>query len=143
MTADDIDIAYAHLALALSENPQIRQFAETMISDHTAVNSKAGALAGELGVTPEDNSLSRQLREQARAKVDELSQLRGAEFDLAYATNELAYHRAVNAVLSDTLIPGTSNPRLKRLLESAVPIFLAHEKHAEKLNTMVVAGRRQ
>ena len=143
VTADDIDIAYAHLALALSANPRIREFAETMVSDHTAVNSKAATLAGELGLTPEDNSVSRQLREQARAKIEELSRLRGAEFDVAYATNELAYHRAVNGVLRDTLIPGTSNPRLKQLLESAVPVFLAHEKHAEKLNAVVVArGRR-
>ena len=29
VTANDTDIAYAHLALAISENPAIREFAET------------------------------------------------------------------------------------------------------------------
>ena len=33
VTADNIDIAYAHLALALSDNPAVRRFAETMISE--------------------------------------------------------------------------------------------------------------
>ena len=43
-TAGAIDIRYAHLALALSDNPEVRQFAELMIRDHTAVNKKALAL---------------------------------------------------------------------------------------------------
>ena len=42
--ADNIDIRYAHLALAISQNPEIRKFAETMIRDHTAVNEQALAL---------------------------------------------------------------------------------------------------
>ncbi len=37
-TAGQLDIRYAHLALALSENDAVRGFAETMIRDHTAVN---------------------------------------------------------------------------------------------------------
>jgi len=33
--ADNIDIRYAHLALAMSTNPEIHDFAKTMICDHT------------------------------------------------------------------------------------------------------------
>lgn len=134
VTADNIDIAYAHLALAFSTNPEIRRFAETMVADHSTVNAKAAALAQKLGLTPEDNAVSQQLNEQAKAKMNELSQKRGAEFDRAYASNELAYHAAVNAVVRDTLVPGTRNAELKKLLESAVPVFLAHEEHARRLN---------
>lgn len=137
VTADDIDIAYAHLALAFSENPEVRQFAETMISDHTAVNAKAGALAQKLGVTPQDNEISQQLNAQAKAKMDELSRKRGPAFDRAYVANELAYHEAVNAAVRDVLIPGAKNPELKTLLQSAVPIFLAHEEHVRRLNDTV------
>src|SRR5918996_2531885 len=52
-TADTIDIRYAHLALAISDNPQVRTFAETMIRDHTAVNDKALALVKKLNVQPQ------------------------------------------------------------------------------------------
>ena len=45
VTASNIDIAYAHLALAFSETPEIREFAETMIRDHSAVNAQVFALA--------------------------------------------------------------------------------------------------
>jgi len=36
--ADNIDIQYAHIALALSTNPEVREFANTMIRDHKAVS---------------------------------------------------------------------------------------------------------
>ena len=41
-TAGEIDVRYAHLALAVSENASVREFAQTMIRDHTAVNDAAG-----------------------------------------------------------------------------------------------------
>lgn len=140
VTADDIDIAYAHLALALSTNPDVRRFAESMIADHGAVNGKAAALAKKLGLTPEDNPVSRQLSQQAKEKMDELSRMRGVEFDRAYAANELAYHSAVNAAVRDALLPSTRNPELKKLLESAVPLFLGHEEHARRLDASLRSG---
>ena len=65
-TADVIDIKYAYLALALSDNPEIHQFANTMIRDHTAVNEQALALLQKLGASPQDNFLSRALVEQSK-----------------------------------------------------------------------------
>ena len=65
-TAGAIDIRYAHLALALSENPEVRNFAELMIRDHTAVNNKALALVQKLQITPQDNPMSQQLNQQAQ-----------------------------------------------------------------------------
>ena len=67
-TAGGLDIRYAHLALAISEDATVREFAQTMIRDHSAVNDAAGALIAELKVTPQDNDLSRTLVEAAAAK---------------------------------------------------------------------------
>ena len=60
--ADNIDIQYAHLALALSANPEVREFANTMIRDHQAVNEQALALLKKLGADPQDNFLSQSLQ---------------------------------------------------------------------------------
>ena len=132
-TADSIDIRYAHLALAVSENPVIHEFARTMIRDHEAVNAEALALVTRLEVTPQDNFLSRQLDTQADQLVREMSQLTGAAFDRRYAENELAYHQAVNGLVEGTFIPNIENPEVKALFEKAIVIFKAHEKHAEKM----------
>ena len=132
-TADSIDIRYAHLALAISKNPVIHEFARTMIRDHTAVNERALALVNKLKVAPQDNFLSKQLNAQADHLVREMSQLTGADFDRRYAENELGYHRAVNELVEGTFIPNIQNPEVKALFEEALVIFKAHEKHAEMM----------
>ncbi len=132
-TADSIDIRYAHLALAISKNPAVHEFAQTMIRDHSAVNDKALALLLKLNVSPQDNFLSRQLNGQSDQLVEEMIRLRGAAFDRRYAENELGYHQAVNGLVEGSFIPNIENPEVKALFEEAIVIFKAHEKHAEKM----------
>ena len=134
VTASNIDIAYAHLALAFSESPEIREFAETMIRDHSAVNAQVFTLANKLGVTAQDNALSGQLLAQAQQVKDELSQLRGREFDRRYAANEAAYHQLVNSVVKNDFIPNVANPEVRAAFQGALEIFLVHQAHAEKLD---------
>ncbi len=131
--ADNIDIRYAHLALALSGNPAVREFAQTMIRDHSAVNEQALALLAKLNAQPEDNFLSRSLQANAEQVVDEMSRLRGAAFDKRYAENELAYHKAVNELVEKTFIPNIENGEVRALFETGLTIFKAHEGHAENM----------
>jgi putative membrane protein len=129
-TADNIDIRYAHLALAVSTNPAIHEFAKTMIRDHTAVNTQALALLSKLGANPQDNFLSQTLELGATDLINEMSQLRGKEFDRRYAENELAYHKAVNSLVENAFIPNIENGEVKALFEAGLKIFKAHEGHA-------------
>lgn len=133
VTASNIDIAYAHLALALSEDPGIRRFAELMIRDHSAVNAQVVALAERLGVQAKDNPMSRQLLADAARIKDELAELRGKAFDRRYAENELAYHRTVNGVVADAFVPNIETPEVREAFEQALQIFRSHERHAERM----------
>ena len=132
-TADNIDIRYAHLALAISTNPDIHQFAQTMIRDHTAVNTQALALLEKLNVQPQDNFLSQSLNQGADELVNEMRQLSGAAFDRRYAENELAYHKAVNNLVENAFIPNIENEEVKALFEAGLEIFKSHEGHAEMM----------
>lgn len=128
--ADNIDIRYAHLALAISHDPAVKAFAETMIRDHTAVNEQALALLKKLNAQPQDNFLSQSLQQDAEKLIDEMSQLRGAAFDRRYAENELAYHKAVNDLVENSFIPNIENAEVGALFEAGLEIFKAHEGHA-------------
>lgn len=131
--ADNIDIQYAHIALALSTNPDIHEFANTMIRDHEAVNEQALALLKKLDANPQDNFLSQALQEGAVKIVDELTALRGDAFDMRYAENELAYHKAVNDLVGNTFIPNIENEEVKNLFKAGLEIFKVHEGHAEMM----------
>jgi putative membrane protein len=132
-TAGDLDIKAAKQALEKSKDKNVRAFADDMVKDHTAVNDKALALVKKLKVTPEDNDTSKGLAKNADAKRTELGKLSGAAFDKAYVDNEVAYHKTVNDVLANTLIPSSQNGELKSLLETGLKIFQGHEQHAEHL----------
>jgi putative membrane protein len=130
-TAGVIDIKAAQLALQKSKNKEVRDFAENMVRDHTAVNDQALALVKKLSVTPEDNDTSKALVKQADTKRAELEKLSGPNFDKAYADNEVTYHKAVDNALETVLIPDATNAELKDLLATGLKIFQGHEQHAE------------
>ncbi len=132
-TAGDLDVQAARQALSKTQNPSVRDFAQTMERDHQAVNQQALALLKELGVTAQDNPTSQSLVKEAGQEHAKLAKLDGAAFDKAYAQNEVAYHKQVNSALESALIPGAQNPKLKSLLETGLKLFQGHQKHAEHL----------
>jgi putative membrane protein len=132
-TAGQIDIAAAQQALQKSHNKDVRAFAEEMARDHAAVNQQALALVKKLGVTPENNPISESLSKNAATELEKLAPLDGSAFDKAYVDNEVAYHKAVNAALSNTLIPSAQNAELKSLLQTGLTLFQEHQMHAEHL----------
>jgi putative membrane protein len=132
-TAGQIDIAAAKQALAKSRNKTVRDFAQEMVRDHTAVNKQALALVKKLGVTPQDNPTSESLQTSASAKLKDYAKLSGPAFDKAYVQNEVAYHKTVNGALEGTLIPSSQNAELKNLLQTGLKLFQEHQRHAEML----------
>ena len=133
-TAGNIDIAAAKLALSKTRNPQVREFARTMLRDHEAVNKQALALLDKLHVKPEANGTSAGLSKQADATRRRLSKLSGKAFDREYARNEVAYHGTVNGALEKTLIPSSDNGELKELLKTGLTLFREHQDHARHLS---------
>jgi len=133
VTANTIDIQYADLALAKSQDADVREFATMVKRDHQSVNEAAGALVTRLGVTPEMNGVAFDLRDDAETKRLTLRDFEGAAFDSAYAANEVAYHTTVLGAIDGALIPSAQNAELKALLVAVRPAVAAHLEHAREL----------
>lgn len=134
VTANSIDIDAAKFAQTRTGNAEVKKFAALMITDHSAVNAQAVALAGKLGVTPKDNAVSQSLVAGAAKAHDALVPLKGKAFDRAYMEREVAYHQAVLDALDGLLIPTTENAELKKLLVAVRPAIAAHLEHAKMLS---------
>ena len=141
VTANSIDIDLAKLAQPRIHNPAVKQFATTMITDHSAVNAQAAALATKLGVTPQDNAVSQSLLTGATEARATIEPLKGKAFDKAYIDREVGYHQAVLDALDTLLIPTTENPELKQLLLDVRPAIAAHLEHAKRLQSTLVASK--
>ena len=77
VVANQIDIDYAKLAIDQSKNPEVREFANTMINDHSAIIKQAVALVTKLGVVPQDNAVSESLLKQADETTKTLKAAKG------------------------------------------------------------------
>jgi putative membrane protein len=137
VTANQVDIDAGKLAVANSKNPEVKKFAQTMITDHTGVNKQAVALVTKLKVTPADNDTAKSLYDGGKSNIAALKALKGKEFDKAYIDHEVAYHQAVLDAVDKTLIPGAKNEELKALLVKVRPAFVAHLEHAKMVQASV------
>lgn len=137
VTANVIDVDLAQFAQARSHTAAVRQFAQTMITDHNAVNALAAALAKKLGVTPADNAVSQSLQAGAADARKALEPLRAAEFERAYMDREVGYHQAVLNAIDNLLVPTTENAELKKLLVDVRPAIAAHLEHAKQVRAQL------
>jgi putative membrane protein len=135
VTANQIDIDAGKLAKSRSKNKEVQSFANQMITDHSAVNKQAVALAKKLGVKPEGSDTQASLKKGAQENVSNLKKLKGAEFDKAYVDHEVAYHQAVLDAIDKTLIPSAQNAELKGLIVKVRPAIAAHLDHAKHLQS--------
>jgi putative membrane protein len=133
VTANQVDIDAARLAVTRAARQEVKAFARVMIADHTGVNKAATDLATKLKVTPEDNPTSQSLKAEGEKALAQLKTLEGAAFDRAYIEREVAYHQQVIDALDMTLIPRATNEELKALLVKVRPAFIAHLEHAKRL----------
>jgi putative membrane protein len=134
VTADSIDVAAGKLAQEKSKNAEVKKFAQQMVTDHTAVNGQAAALAKKLGVTPADNDVSKSLNAGAEQNMAKLKGLSGHGFDHEYVSHEVAFHQAVLDAIDHTLIPSAQNQELKDLIVKVRPAIAEHLEHAKMLD---------
>jgi putative membrane protein len=141
--ADQIDIDYAKLAESKAKHKQVKDFAQQMITDHSAVQKAVRDLATKLNVTPADSETSDSLKTQAQQITYKLRGLRGKEFEKAYVNNEVAYHEAVINATKTVLIPNAQNAELKSALQEAEPLFEGHLQHAQHVQSAIEGSGKQ
>lgn len=133
VTANQVDIDAGELAKSRSHATEIRDFAQTMVTDHSGVNKAAVDLVHKLKVTPEPNAAADSLKKGGDDNLANLKKLQDGAFDKAYVDHEVAYHEAVLDAMDKTLIPSAKNAELKALLVKVRPAFVAHLEHAKHL----------
>lgn len=140
VAANQVDVDAGKLAASRATSPEVKKFAQTMITDHEGVNKSAVELVTKLKVTPQENDTSRALKAGGDKNLASLKKLTGAAFDKAYVDHEVVYHQQVLDAIDKTLIPNASNAELKALLVKVRPAFVAHLEHAKQIQSSLKKG---
>lgn len=82
------EIQMGQLAQDKSQNGDVKAFGQQLVKDHGDANSKATAVAKDIGVTAPGEPNKKQ-----KADYDKLSKLSGAAFDKQFASHMVADHK--------------------------------------------------
>ena len=131
IAANTADIHYGGVATAKGRKPEVRQFGQTMMNDHGALNTALNALLERQGITAIDTEESLNIRDDAEELRDEMRKKDGAEFDRFYMDNEIDYHTKLLARMDREFIPRAKNAELKEFLSNVRTAVAAHLAHAK------------
>jgi putative membrane protein len=132
-TANSGEIQAAELAAQKATHPEVKQFAQQMLTEHTAMNKESQALAAKLGLKSEDSVTSKTLNKKSQADLKKLKELQGAEFDKEYVGDQVLMHKLVLETIENVLIPSADNAELKAMLKTAQGKVSTHLQHAKQL----------
>jgi putative membrane protein len=125
--SDETEISLAKLALNRSNNPQIKQFAQTMITDHTKSTSLLKPIAAKDGV-----SLPENMGAANEAKYKALEKKSGEAFDKSYIDTMVSAHESL---LQEVQAEAgkAQDPQLKQFIATVQPIVTHHLQMAKQL----------
>jgi putative membrane protein len=123
------EVQAAQLAEQRATSPQIKQFAQRMVTDHTAANTELQQIAKQADV-----SLPAQPTGKDAAEGQKLRGVTGTAFDQAYAQGQLQDHRETVELFQKEASSG-QDPALKAFAQKTLPILQQHLQMAEALNT--------
>jgi len=131
------ELSISELGMQRATDPELKQFSQQMIDEHTKMNNELYALAGRKGI-----ALPRAADARAQFCAESLAGLTGAEFDRCYAKAQLLAHMdAVSAFEAESqrgmdpdikALAARSLPHIKQHLERIKPIAMRYEKESPK-----------
>ena len=127
--SDAFEIAESQLAATSAQSAAIKSFAKKMIDAHTGSTTKLKTVTAGLTppITPDPT-----LTADQQQKVDALKAKTGADFDTAYAADQVAAHQATLDALKDYSASGDV-PALKTFATGLIPTVTAHLNMAKGL----------
>src|SRR4051812_13319272 len=104
------EIDHGTLALQKAQDPRVKAVAQKVVADHKARMAKDDKITGAIGITPRDNSVSKEIANAADAETDRLYGVSGDEFDRAYIDGQVSYYRTALDVFDRRLLPNIKDP---------------------------------
>ena len=133
MTSNTGEIQTSQVATSRAQSAAVRDFAQRMITEHSAANDRLTNVTRDEGIAPAPNPASAALQQTAQQTVSALNTYTGAAFDRVYMENQVALHQYTLRTLDEHLIPAARNDDLESLLVSTRPAVAQHLQMAQQI----------
>jgi putative membrane protein len=129
------EMAAGHEALKRSNNSEVKNFAQRMITDHGKNLAETKALAQKYNIMPVDSEKSDILQKQNDALLKKLASVPQNEFNSTYMQAMVNGHEEALRTLETKLIPQASNAALKEHLRATRVAVTHHLKKAKEIRS--------
>lgn len=131
MTCGHAEVKFSELADKRASNERVKEFAASMVKDHTEANKQLAEQAKNQKI-----AVAAGFERDNREVYTNLSKLNGADFDKAYMKQMVEDHE--NAVkMLEHQVKISQDPEVKKFAEEMLPKVQAHLKHAKELQETV------
>ncbi|HEX8536251.1 MAG TPA: DUF4142 domain-containing protein, partial [Cystobacter sp.] len=132
------EIKQAKLAQQNAASPEVKSFAEQMITEHTAADEKIMALAKTQNLKLADmpkpiNDVEKKALAADKASLEKLQSLKGEAFDGCYMTEQLGAHDSTLGKLAAGRQAAGASPELTALMDELTQSVAKHRQHAYAL----------
>ena len=125
------ELELAQLAEQKAADPQVKEFAQKVITDHGKADEKLKAVAQQENIDLPDRKSSGETAEKAR-----LDRLNGADFDRAYMKHMVAEHEQdINDFRKEAT--DSKDDNVRKFASENLPVLQAHLKMARDINAKV------
>ena len=114
------EVEMGKLAQAKATNPEVKKFAQLMVTDHTKANDELKTLASAKNLT-----LPTEISSSQRSTIEELNGLSGAEFDRTYVNEMVEDHEADVQLFEDQAENG-GDAEVKAFAAKTLPTLKKH-----------------
>lgn len=123
-----MEIEASKLAQQRATNPQVKEFANMMVKDHTAANTELRKLATSKNITLPD-SMSNDHMDHIR----DLREKRGADFDRAYMDRMVSAHDDDVSRFEDIAEDDDYEADVRQFATSKLPTLRQHHERAKQI----------
>jgi putative membrane protein len=121
------EVQLGQLAVQKSSNPDVKQFGQKMVDDHTKLGDEMKQVAEKMNIKPPDS-----LSPKDKATVDKLSALDGDAFDKAYIKDMVKDHKKDEKEFKQEAI-SASDPALKDVVSQGAQVIGQHLQMIEQI----------
>jgi putative membrane protein len=128
------EIEPSQMAQSQAQGAQVKEYAQRMITEHTALGDSMRALAQAAGMSPQPHPLAESTNAETQTAAQQLRSQQGAGFDTTYIRVMIQSHEKALATVNERMIPRAQNPQLRAALEQKVrPAVEMHLQQARQL----------
>jgi len=133
MQGDMAEVKMGQLAQEKGANDQVKQFGQTLVSDHQQNLDKAKSLAEKIGMTPPES-----VNAEQKAMYEKMSKLSGQQFDKEFAQHMVQDHKKdIGKFERESKKSGD----VANFAQNTLPVLKKHLEIAESLNGQKTTGR--